>query len=66
MTPERFRKIKSIAKQLNKLAKKADALELTLPNGGIVGSLLGSCADDLDNMLQDAVERELLNGKAHL
>jgi len=66
MTPERFRKIRSIAKQLNKLAAKADALDLTLPNGGIVGSLLGSCANDLEYMLQDAVEKELLNGKAHL
>lgn len=34
-------------KQLERLAKRADELNLTLPNGGIVGSLLGSMANDL-------------------
>ena len=37
-------------RNLNKLAKEADRLELVLPNGGEVGSLLGSMADDLQIM----------------
>ena len=37
-------------RSLNKLAKQADHLELVLPNGGEVGSLLGSMADDLQIM----------------
>jgi hypothetical protein len=37
-------------RQLNKLAEQADRFELVLPNGGQVGSLLGTMADDLQQM----------------
>jgi hypothetical protein len=37
-------------RKLNKLAKEADRFEMVLPNGGQVGSLLGSMADDLQLM----------------
>jgi len=46
MTLEKF------IEQLNKLAKKADKLNIRLGNGAEVGSMLGSMADDLSNQLR--------------
>jgi hypothetical protein len=37
-------------RQLNKLAEQADRFDMVLPNGGQVGSLLGTMADDLQQM----------------
>lgn len=47
MTPERFRKIQQIARQLQKQAARAGELELTLPNGALADSLIGQIAEDL-------------------
>lgn len=64
MTPERFRKIRSIANQLTKLQVKADEIDLQLGNGGHVGSLLGSMRDELDQMLSFAeAQRKAEGGK---
>lgn len=49
------RNIRTLIEQINKLAAKADALELTLGNGGQVGSMLGSIADDLLAQLEQKV-----------
>jgi hypothetical protein len=43
----RRKKARAIADKLDKLAKQADDLELTLLNGGLVGNMLGVIADDL-------------------
>jgi carbamate kinase len=44
----RTKKIRAIAKQLAKLAQRADELGLTLGNGAQVGSLIGTIADELE------------------
>ena len=43
----RTKRIDRIVKQLEKLADQADALDLTMPNGGEVGCLLMTMAFDI-------------------
>ena len=58
MTPEKARKIRAIAKQLQKLAHRADALELHFHDGAEVGNLIGALANDLNVMLENTLNRE--------
>jgi hypothetical protein len=45
--------VRSLVKQLDKLADKAEALGLLLPNGAMVDQLLGNIANDLGLMIDD-------------
>lgn len=45
----RLKRIGKFVIALEKLAKEADALELLLPNGGEVGSILGGCVTDIES-----------------
>jgi hypothetical protein len=46
------KRIKEVITQLEKLAARADELDLLLPNGAEVGSVLGSMAGDLYSQLE--------------
>ena len=39
-------------KKLWKLADEADRMDLALPNGGLVGSLIGTMAADVEKVLE--------------
>lgn len=60
---KKARQVKRLAEQLVNLAEKADALDLKLPNGGIVGSLIGGIADDLQTMAEDGAYRPMTTYK---
>jgi hypothetical protein len=49
---QRCKKIANLAVAIDKAAERADALELTLPNGAMIGSLLVAIAEDLRIMLK--------------
>lgn len=57
MTPEQVRRMLSIAKALDTQARRADDLNLELKDGGIIGSLLGSMADEIRSTVRIAVSR---------
>lgn len=42
------KKLERIAKKLREAQAIADGIELTLSNGGIVGSIIGSTADEVE------------------
>lgn len=58
MTPEKYRKIRSLIKQIDKCAVRADELELKLGNGGEIGSMLGGITSDLEAQLTKVVAND--------
>jgi hypothetical protein len=52
MTPEKFRKVRSVIKALDKLSARACELELKLGNGGEIDSMISAIALDLEMQLQ--------------
>lgn len=51
--PSRLHEIAKFIEQLKKLADKADKLDLKLPNGAIVGNMLGAIVTDLEQNIFD-------------
>ena len=60
MDYKKVRTLLSLAKALDKLAERADAGEVALSNGGILGSILGSAANDLRQQANTAVAEALV------
>jgi hypothetical protein len=54
LTSEQKHALKVLVKGLNKLADYADRYDIMQGNGGYVGSLLGSMADDLEQQDLDS------------
>jgi len=52
MSPEKYRKMKSVVKRLEKIALIADAWEMKLSNGGEIGNMLNEIANDLEQQTQ--------------
>jgi hypothetical protein len=48
LTPEQKRIAKQMARQLKRLAQIADENEFEMSNGGILGSILGTIANELE------------------
>ena len=49
---KRKRALKKLVAAISKAAQEADRLEVTLPNGGLVGNMLSEIANDIDNLTE--------------
>jgi hypothetical protein len=52
MTKREQQRLRSIIRKLNEVRAIADSMDLTLDNGGEVGGIIGSVADELEITLE--------------
>lgn len=62
MTKAELKQLRRLIKKLNECREIADRLELTTGNGGEVGGLIGSLADELEVKEQALEAVEYCNG----
>lgn len=63
MTPEKLRRMISVAKALRKQAERADEFDLKLANGAEIGSHLGTIADELESAVEHSITLEKTLGR---